>query len=68
MSGLTDHPGFLGLTSRGVIEIHHGDWPVYPEEHGSDLALLWLTAFPEGTAFKRVDDIDRSILFLADVK
>jgi hypothetical protein len=30
--------------------------------------LLWLTAFPQETAFKRVDDIDRCILLLADVK
>jgi hypothetical protein len=67
MSGLTDHPGYLGFTSKGVIALH-ADWPIYPEEHGSDLALLWLTAFPQGTAFKRIDDIDRCNLFLADVK
>lgn len=41
---------------------------MYPEEHGADLALLWLTAFPQGTRFKRIDDIDRCNLFMADVK
>lgn len=60
-----DHPGFLGVTSRGYIAIH-ADWPIYPEEHGADLALLWLTAFPEGTSFCPIDDIDRCSLLLAD--
>lgn len=64
---LRDHPGFFGLTSQGVIAIH-ADWPIYPEEHGADLALLWLTIFPRSTKFKRIDDIDRCSLFLADVK
>src|SRR5262245_54207233 len=64
---LQDHPGFFGLTSQGIIAIH-ADWPMYPEEHGSDLALLWLTAFPHGTRFERIDDIDRCNLFLADLK
>src|ERR1700730_9980044 len=67
MSELSKHPGFLGFTSQGVILIH-ADWPMYPEEHGSDLALLWLTAFPRGTSFPRIDDIDRCHIFLADVK
>lgn len=64
---LQDHPGFFGMTSQGVIAIH-ADWPIYPEEHGADLALLWLTAFPLGTRFKCIDDIDRCNLFMADVK
>jgi hypothetical protein len=64
---LEDHPGCFGITSQGVIAIH-ADWPMYPEEHGADLALLWLTAFPQGTRFKRLDDIDRCNLFMADVK
>lgn len=67
MASLEDHPGFLGLTSHGVIAIH-ADWPMYPEEHGADLALVWLTAFPPSTQFKPIDDIDQCILFLADVK
>ena len=50
---LEDHPGFFGITSQGVIAIH-ADWPMYPEEHGADLALLWLTALPQGTRFKRL--------------
>ena len=64
---LEDHPGYLGITSRGVIAIQ-ADWPMYPEEHSADLALLWLTAFPQGTPFKPIDDIDCCNLFLADVK
>jgi len=67
MAALEDHPGYLGLTSQGVIAIH-ADWPIHPEEHGAELALLWLTAFPQDTLFKRIDDIDRCFLFLADVK
>jgi hypothetical protein len=64
--GLEEHPGYFGITSQGAILIH-ADWPVYPEEHGADLALLWLTAFPPGTAFKQIDDIDQCWLFLADL-
>jgi hypothetical protein len=64
---LRDHPGFFGITSQGVIAIH-ADWPIYPEEHGPDLALIWLTAFPPRTAFKSIDDIDRCCLLLADVQ
>ncbi|MDB5072154.1 MAG: hypothetical protein JWM87_3265 [Candidatus Eremiobacteraeota bacterium] len=61
---LWKHPGYFGITSQGVIAIHT-DWPMYPEEHGADLALLWLTAFPAGTIFKGIDDIDQCVLFLA---
>jgi hypothetical protein len=64
---LRDHPGFFGMTSQGVIAIH-ADWPMYPEEHGPELALLWLSAFPRRTAFKCVDDIDQCCLLLADVR
>ena len=64
---LREHPGFFGITSQGVIAIH-ADWPIYPEEHGWELALLWLTAFPQGTSFKRIDDIDRCNLFMARLK
>ena len=60
-----DHPGFFGLTSHGVIAIH-ADWPMYPEEHGDDIALLWLTAFPAGTVFMEIDDIDKCVLLLAE--
>jgi hypothetical protein len=62
-----DHPGFLGVTSKGVIAMH-ADWPIYPEEHGADLALLWLTAFPKSANFKFIDEIDQCTLFLADLK
>lgn len=62
-----DYPGFLGFTSKGVVAMH-ADWPTYPEEHGADIALLWLTAFPKHTAFKCIDDIDQCVLLLADEK
>jgi hypothetical protein len=61
---LEEQPGFLGLTSQGVIAIH-ADWPVYPIEHGWHMALIMLGSFPEGTQFRRIDDIDRCALFLA---
>jgi len=64
---LKDSQGFFGITSQGVIAIH-ADWPIYPEEHGVELALLWLTAFPQETRFKPIDDIDRCILLMADMK
>jgi len=41
---------------------------MYPEEHGAELALLWLTAFPNGTSFKKIDDIDQCLLLIADVR
>jgi len=63
---LRNFPGYLGFTSKGVIAIH-ADWPIYPEEHGAGIALYWLTAFPPGTAFKKIDDIDRCVLLVADV-
>ena len=56
MSDFFKHPGYLGLTSQGVIAIH-ADWPIYPEEHGSDLALIWLTSLPSNTKFKMIDEI-----------
>ena len=64
---LRNYPGFLGYTSQGVIAIR-ADWPMYPEEFGAELALLWFTIFPEGTEFKKIDDIDRCKLFIADMK
>ncbi|MBD2504159.1 TIGR02391 family protein [Anabaena azotica] len=63
---LQNHPGYLGLTSQGVIAIHT-DWPIYPEEHGANLALLWLTVFKPNTVFKCISDIDRCCLFVAEV-
>ena len=67
MNSLKDFPGYLGFTSQGVIAIH-ADWPAYPEEHGWQLPLLWLSIFPARTKFVAVDDIDRCVLFLADLK
>lgn len=36
-----DHPGALGLTSRGVVAIHV-DWSACPAEHGWDVAIVML--------------------------
>lgn len=57
-------PGYFGMTSRGVVAIH-ADWPAYPIEHGWQIAVLTLGAFPQGTEFKQVDDIDGCSLMLA---
>ena len=64
---IQEFPGYFGMTTQGVIAIH-ADWPMYPEEHGAELALLWLTAFPPGTVFKLLDDIDRCALMIGEVK
>lgn len=64
--GLTNHPGFLGLMSDGIIAIH-ADWPAYPMKIGYKNALLTLGQFPEGTVFHQIDDIDRCLLlFVGD--
>ncbi len=62
---MSDFPGFLGFTSRGVIALH-ADWPAYPAEHGWGVALRSLGSFPSGTRFVRVDDIDQCVLFVVD--
>jgi len=59
-----EFPGYLGLTSEGVIAIH-ADWPAYPAEHGWEVALVSLGSFPQETQFVAIDDIDRGVLFLA---
>lgn len=60
----SNFPGFLGLTSQGVIAIH-ADWPMYPAEHGWEVALLSLGYHPPKTIFYQIDDIDRCILLFA---
>ena len=60
---LSEFPGYLGWTSQGVIAIH-ADWPAYPAEHGSDIAILTLGNFPRGSFFSKIDDIDQCILFI----
>jgi hypothetical protein len=60
-----DHPGYLGLTSEGVIAIH-ADWPIYPIEHGLGAAVTSLGAFPGGTTFRPISDIDRCVLLVAE--
>src|SRR5262249_33719456 len=62
-----DHPGNLGPVRGTALSIHHADWPAYPQGENFSEALFQLTAFPPGTSFLAVDDIDRSILFIADV-
>jgi hypothetical protein len=62
-----DFPGYLGWTSHGVIAIH-ADWPAYPAEHGWDVALEAFGMFPRGTSFKAIDDIDRCLLFVAQIE
>jgi hypothetical protein len=67
MTNFSDLPGYLGFTSKGIIAIH-ADWPAYPEEHGWQIPLMWFSIFPPRTKFVAVDDIDRCVLFLADLK
>lgn len=68
VTSFQDHPGYLGLTSQGVIAIH-ADWPVYPTEHGWEVALETLGNFSEGTLFEKLDDIDHCYLLLvSDLK
>lgn len=62
---LLDHPGYLGVTSRGVIAIH-ADWPIYPIDHGIASALRGLASYPLGTRFRLIDDIDRCALLVAE--
>jgi hypothetical protein len=62
--GLEEHPGYFGMTSRGVMAIH-ADWPAYPLEHGWETAVVTLGSFPRRTSFEVVDDIDQCVLLLA---
>lgn len=63
MSSLPDHPGYLGLSSRGVMAIH-ADWPAYPIEHGWAVALEALGQFSSGSVLIQVDEIDKCFLFV----
>jgi len=62
-----DHPGNLGATRGTLLTIHHADWPAYPEGDDFYAPLLQLTAFPPETQFVVVDDIDKSLLLVADL-
>jgi hypothetical protein len=62
---LEDHPGYFGLTSRGVVAIH-ADWPMYPFEHGWQEALLAFGSLPRATRFFQISDIDKCFLFVAE--
>src|SRR5690349_9352616 len=62
-----EHPGNLGPARGTLLTVHHADWPAYPEGEDFRAPLLQLTAFPSGTEFPVVDDIDRSLLLIADV-
>jgi hypothetical protein len=63
-----EHPGNLGAARGSLLTIHHADWPAYPQGDDFYTPLLQLTAFPPGTEFLVVDDIDQSFLVVADVK
>lgn len=64
---LLNHPGNLGPVRGTLPSIHHADWPAYSQGENFSEALFQLTAFPPKTGFIAVDDIDQSILFIADV-
>lgn len=65
---LFDHPGNLGPSRGTLLTIHHADWPAYPQGDDFRTALLQLTAFPPGTDFQVIDNIDRSALLIARVR
>jgi hypothetical protein len=60
---ISNHPGYLGWTSQGVLLIH-ADWPAYATEHGVGYSLLSLGQFPQGSMFTLLDDIDQCFLFV----
>lgn len=62
-----DHPGNLGGVRGTLLTIHHADWPAYPQGDDFHTPLLQLTAFPPGTEFEVIDDIDQSVLLVADI-
>jgi hypothetical protein len=64
-----DPKRFPGLLSgeRGKLAIH-ADWPAYPCGNSWHEALYRLSAFPVGTGFVVVDDIDGAALLAADVQ
>jgi hypothetical protein len=62
-----DHPGNLGAVRGSLLTIHHADWPAYPQGADFHETLFQFTAFPKSTGFVVIDDIDRSLLMIADV-
>lgn len=64
-----NHPGNLGGGVRGsIFTVHHADWPAYPQGEDFEETLFQFTAFPKSTSFLVIDDIDRSLLMVADVQ
>ena len=61
------HPGNLGGARGSILTIYHGDWPAYPQGDDFYTSLIQLTAFPPETNFSVVDDMDQSLLLVADV-
>jgi hypothetical protein len=61
---LSDHPGYMAGTNGAIA--HHGDWPAYPFDANEGL-LVRLSAFASGSKFRVIDDIDRAVLFVAEV-
>src|SRR4051794_16985874 len=65
--GLGDMPGFLGYSSGGAFIVAiHADWPSYPGPPHPIGALFDLCQFPPGSAFRKVDEIDRCVLMVAE--
>jgi hypothetical protein len=63
---LFDHPGFMAYGGGSLIfDVLHADWPVYPAGHGWALALCSLAVFPSDVRFRKVDEIDQCLLFIA---
>jgi hypothetical protein len=62
-----DHPGNLGPARGSLVTVLHADWPAYPYDSSLE-ALFQLAAFPTGTKFLVIDDIDRALLLLANIR
>jgi hypothetical protein len=60
---LENFPGYLGY--GGIIAIHAA-WPNYPSGIGLEIALEALGAYPKGTEFYEIDDIDRCKLLITE--
>lgn len=62
------YPGNLGGVRGSIFTVHHADWPSYPQGEDFQETLFQLAAFPKSTSFLVIDDIDRSLLMVADVQ
>ncbi len=62
---MASFPGTLD-GARGAIALH-ADWPAYPEGGDFHESLIQLSAFPPQTEFILADDIDETVLLVANV-